>query len=295
MIKTKFIIVFVIVALAVGMTSSQLSFGQEIQVTDNMTLSSDQVIFIIIIGAAAGTVKAWQGYDKSTKDFDALLFVNGIRDSILISIPAALGIALGMPSINAVGYVIVFFGVIGGTVIAQKAKKPSIPSNATPEQINKILGTTSLQIPQTLSTTTIQTTSNSTVAIPQPEEKPLVFSEPVKPLIVVPKLGPEDSEYQTNFIKTDKGNSLPFGNHLWIKVFGVRSYITATLKDASKNIIQIDQSSLVDEDGDITTTRLEMFGRDKKPLPRGKYFVTVRGDFGTSDAQGIKEDEFFII
>ena len=278
MIKTKFIIVFVISALVVGMMSSQLSFGQEIQITENMTLSSDQVFFIIIIGAVAGTVKAWQGYDKSPKDFDAIRFVNGVRDSILISIPAAFGIALGMPSINAVGYVIVFFGVIGGTVIAQMAKKPSIPSNATPQQINKIL----------------EATSSATAKI-QTDEKPLVFTEIKSSLAIVPKLGPEDNWYQTNFIQTKDGNAIQQGKDLWIRVYGVRSYLSAILRNESGNIIQIDQSSTHDEDGDIETTRLEMYGTDGQPLPKGKYKLQIQGDFGPSDSQGIKNDEFLII
>lgn len=105
-----------------------------------------------------------------------------------------------------------------------------------------------------------------------------------------PKIGPVGEKYQTNFVKTDKGNSLPYGNDLWIKRTGVRSYLTAELYDEKMNLMQIDQSHEHDEDDNIETTRLET-----STLPRGKYFVTSQGDAGTSDSTGTKKDEFYIV
>lgn len=137
--KTKFAILFVVAALAIGTATTQTAFGQSIQITDNLALSTDQVIFVIGIGALAGAIKAWQGYDKSPNDFDLLKFVNGVRDNILVSIPIAFGAALALPEIHAVGYVMIFFAVIGGASFAQKARQTSIPSNASPEDIEKIL------------------------------------------------------------------------------------------------------------------------------------------------------------
>lgn len=137
--KTKFAILFVVASLAIGTAATQSAFGQSIQITEDLALSTDQVIFVIGIGALAGAIKAWQGYDKSPNDFDLLKFVNGIRDNILVAIPIAFGAALALPEIHAVGYVMIFFAVIGGAGFAQKARQKSIPSNASPEDIAKIL------------------------------------------------------------------------------------------------------------------------------------------------------------
>lgn len=118
-----------------------------------------------------------------------------------------------------------------------------------------------------------------------------------KKLIAPPELGPKESWYQTNFTKnTVKGNTIPYGQiYLWIKMAGVKSYISAILKTAEGVPIQVDQSSEMDEDNDIETTRIELFARDGTPLPRGKYILETRGDRGTSDSVGIKSDEFEIL
>jgi len=137
--NNKHLAVLIMVAASIGALSSQTAFGQSIQITEDLALSTDQVIFIIGIGALAGAIKAWQGYDKSPNDFDLLRFVNGIRDNVLISIPIAFGAALALPEIHAVGYVMIFFSVIGAASFAQKAREKSIPSNASEEEIAKIL------------------------------------------------------------------------------------------------------------------------------------------------------------
>jgi len=135
----KYAIILVAIASLVGVAASQTAFGQTIQLNEELELSTDQVIFVIGIGSLAGVIRAWQGYDKSPNDFDWLRFVNGVRDSILISLPVAFGAALALPELHAVGYVMIFFAVVGGTTMAQSARKKSIPSNATPEEIQKVL------------------------------------------------------------------------------------------------------------------------------------------------------------
>jgi hypothetical protein len=137
--NTKHFAVLIMIAASLGALSSQTAFGQSIQITEELTLSTDQVLFVIGIGALAGAIKAWQGYDKSPNEFDLLRFVNGIRDNILVSIPIAFGAALALPELHAVGYVMIFFSVIGAASFAQKARETSIPSNATPDEIAKIL------------------------------------------------------------------------------------------------------------------------------------------------------------
>jgi len=112
-----------------------------------------------------------------------------------------------------------------------------------------------------------------------------------------PVLGPEGKWYQTNFRQDkEKGNVIDYGEkYLWVKISGVKSYVTVILRNAKREPIQIDMSHELDEDNDVETTRLEMFAKDGKPLPRGKYFLQTQGDRGSSDAVGIKTDEFMIL
>ena len=137
--KTKFYAVMLIAAIVIGATSTQTAFGQSLQITEGVELSTEQVVFVVIIGSIAGLVKSWQGYDKSPNNFDLLRFANGVRDNILISIPVALGTALTMPDMHAVGYVMLFFTVMGAAAFVQSARKKSIPSNASEEEIERIL------------------------------------------------------------------------------------------------------------------------------------------------------------
>ena len=110
-----------------------------------------------------------------------------------------------------------------------------------------------------------------------------------------PELSPANSWYQTNFTKSDKGNTLNFGDlYLWIKLIGARTYVAATLYDEKMRALQIDQSTIHDEDNDIETTRFELITADGKPFPRGVYYVRPNGDVGPGDSQGIL-DKFEII
>ena len=131
-----------------------------------------------------------------------------------------------------------------------------------------------------------------------PSEKiTIVNNKTEKLLSTPPTLGPATSYYQTNFRQDKKlGNVLDFGqSYLWIKMIGVRSYVSVKLKTADGFPIQIDQSSEFDEDNNIETTRLEMFVKSGAPLPKGKYILESRGDRGSSDSIGIKNDPFEIV
>ena len=135
----RFFAVLIIASFAIGTTATNTAFGQEIAITEDVGLSTTQVVFVVGIGALAGTIRAWQGYDKSPDDFDLLRFVNGIRDNILVAIPIAFGAALAMPELHAIGYVMIFFAVIGAAGFAHKAKQTSISSNASDDEIERIL------------------------------------------------------------------------------------------------------------------------------------------------------------
>ena len=119
---------------------------------------------------------------------------------------------------------------------------------------------------------------------------------PAQRKLTPPDLFLKDSWYQTNFTKTDKGNSLQYGQiYLWIKIKDVRSYVTAMIKDANGIALQVDQSHSFDEDNNIETTRLELLKADGTSFPKGIYHLQVNGDRGTGDSIGIKNDTFEIV
>ena len=113
---------------------------------------------------------------------------------------------------------------------------------------------------------------------------------------ITPDLSPKDSWYQTNLTRSEKGNTLQYGQvYLYIRIKDVRSYVTAILKNANGIALQIDQSHSFDEDNNIETTRLELLKADGTPFPKGIYHLQVRGDRGTGDSMGIINDTFEIV
>lgn len=109
-----------------------------------------------------------------------------------------------------------------------------------------------------------------------------------------PKWTTVDRWINTNLVDhtdPEKGVMAPPGqNYLWAQIQDVRSYTTAVLRNEAGAPIQIAQSHERDEDRDIETVRLALFGRDGQRLPAGKYELTVQGDRGTGDAQRITID-----
>lgn len=137
--KLRYILLLCVLAISLGVVGEQFVEAQTIEISDNISLDSTQVIYVVIIGSVAGVIRAWQGYDKSPNDFDTIHFITGVRDSVLISIPAAFATALTLPELNATMYVLLFFTIIGGTTFIHSARLKSIPSNATEEEIEEIL------------------------------------------------------------------------------------------------------------------------------------------------------------
>lgn len=136
--KKKLLAIMIIAALAIGLTTNQFAEAQDIVISEGIELNTTQVIYVIIIGSVGGVIVAWQGYDKSPNDFDKILFINGVRDAVLASVPIAIATALTI-ELNAVGYVLVFFATMGLGSRITTARKSSIPSNATDEEIQAIL------------------------------------------------------------------------------------------------------------------------------------------------------------
>lgn len=128
-------------------------------------------------------------------------------------------------------------------------------------------------------------------------QAPASYNPPSGDPVGMPKLTNTQHWYQSNFVKGERGNALPFGEpYLWLKVTGVRSYITAKLENETGKVIQIEQTGHPSNPWK-NAVRLEMYSRingDIVPLPRGVYAVTVTGDRGSSDSNQIT-DKFEIV
>jgi len=226
----------------------------------NTEIGLEQALIVLGIGILGAVVTSLEGMKKSGNKFDPGKFLIAVKRTAAISIPATFGLLAFYPNPDGTAYVMIGIVIIFGSKM--------IHSKPSTSKISKI-----------------SANENTSVTVDATIDKQ----------IVIPKLGPVGAKYQTNFVKGDLGNTLPFGTNLWIKRPGVRSFVSAILRDAKNNMIQVDQSHINDEDGDITTTRLEMFGKDGSPLPRGKYSIATLGDSGPGDAEGNKPDVFFIV
>jgi len=225
---------------------------------DNVEVNPTHIGIILAIGLGGAVVTSLEGKIKSGQKFDGAKFFVAVKRTAAISIPSTFAMIAFNPNPAVMDYVIVAMAVIFGAKMMH-TKKPALfqPTSEVPTQV-------------TVSTehTTIQQ---------------------------APELGPSSSWYQTNFIEdSKKGNVLPFGADLWIKVPGARSYVSAVLKNSSGKVIQVDQSHPKDEDNNKETTRLEMKQRDGTPMPRGQYTLKIQADVGSGDGQGIKSDKFII-
>lgn len=197
-----------------------------------------------------------------------------------------IGFVVDEATLTNLVYMALGIGATGAGLKGIKTTKAAVPKIIPEEVFTPIVPSTTGAVEvKSNSATTLTEKNGSTITIPT-----------VEAAFEVPTLLPIGSKYKTNFTKhAQKGNVILYGqSYLWVQIVGARSYVTAILKDAKQNIIQIDQSHQNDEDGDITTTRLELFSRDGTPLPRGQYFLEYRGDSGSSDSIGISNDKFEI-
>lgn len=261
MLNKKHTILIAAILLTI-LTTANLAYAQEPLETPtiNTEISLENAIIILSIGLVGAIVTSLEGQHRSGTKFELGKFFIAVKRTAAISIPSTFGLLALYPEPTYTDYLLIGLVIVLGAKMIH-TKKPSLDLAKNNTELEFV----------TVSKTTREV------------------------LVTVPKLGPESEWFQTNFVKTEKGNTLPFGQNLWIRIKDVRSYVTAKLSDSKGNVIQIDQSHQFDEDNNIETTRLEMFGRDAKPLPRGKYTLQTQGDRGTGDAQGIKADEFEIV
>jgi len=269
--NTKLSIFAMIMAITLIVTTPYV-FAQEsisaLQI-DTTNLNIEPMLIIVGIGFVGAVATSFEGWQRSGKPFNIARFIIAVKRTAAISIPSAIAMIVVYPNPDIMSYVSIGLVIILGSKMMGK----------TPKKIVNSL--------DDLPYKPIDVKSSSAITLTQTVR--------VGGTITIPKLGPKGAKYQTNFAKDRGGNTLPFGSDLWIKRTGVRSYITAILRDSAGNAIQVDQSHTKDEDGDIETTRLEMHAIDGQPLPRGKYTVQSQGDAGSSDATGTKSDEFSIV
>lgn len=218
-----------------------------------------------------------------------------------------LGFLVDENTLTNLVYMALGIGGIGAGLKGIKTTKTTTPTTptVTPEVVSeeKIIqfptiqtgSTIQEQVPVTATITTTETTKAATSTV---DKTGIIVTVPaVQTKMEPPVLGPVGSKFKTNFTRdSQRGNVIFYGqSYLWVQIEGVRSYVTAILRDSKLNVIQIDQSHQNDEDGDISTTRFELFARDGTPLPRGKYHLEYRGDSGSSDSIGISNDQFEIV
>ena len=185
---------------------------------------------------------------------------------------------------------------IGGSFVAAHTILINLGSTDQYLQVLTIIGLIGGTVPAGILSQKVFTKTKQKIVQSKSKDKKSILVNIIPKDTVTPELSPKDSWYQNNFVPSDKGNSLNYGQiHLWIRIKDVRSYVTAVLTDANGIRLQVDQSHEFDEDNNIETTRLELIKADGTPFPKGIYHLKTRGDRGTGDSMGIKNDTFEII
>ena len=103
--------------------------------------------------------------------------------------------------------------------------------------------------------------------------------------------GTDDDWQRTNFVRSSvpgQGNIHVYGTkYLWVKVPSAKSYVSGIVKHKDNGTaIGVGQSQIGGKEFRIT-----MLDNTGKPLPKGKYVLTISADAGTSYYIG-SEDEF---
>jgi len=251
-----------------------------------MIFGLDIIVLALIITITNGAIHQVRTYKGKT--------INQIINAVLVTIASSFTVSyITLTQIISLGefeQVLAILVLIGGTVPAGV-----LSQKAFAKVQQKRIHTPKIKTEKKNSVSDLQNT------IPNKKEESIVIinddtkTPKIKQKMLPPKLYPEGSWYQTNFSKSKKGNTLQFGQiYLWIKLNGARSYVTAVLYDEKMRVLQIDQSTIHDEDNDIETTRLELLTAEGKAFPKGVYYIRPNGDVGTGDSQGVL-DKFEIV
>lgn len=100
------------------------------QTANVANLTDAQTGEVILVGAIAGLLVAYQQESKSTTPVNWLQFPSIVLQTTVVTIPIAITSALTSTNLNLLGLVLVFFAAIGVQAQAAMAKKPVIPLNA---------------------------------------------------------------------------------------------------------------------------------------------------------------------
>ena len=107
---------------------SQKAYAQTIDVS-NIAVDTQQGLIIVGLGIGAGFLVAYQGYRTTKKDWDTLLFFDGVIKAVIGSVPLAIVGAMSQSSFGVVEYTIIFFGAMGISHQIKKSTQKTVPSN----------------------------------------------------------------------------------------------------------------------------------------------------------------------
>lgn len=106
----------------------------------------------------------------------------------------------------------------------------------------------------------------------------------------------DGSKYQTNFVKTAKGNGIKTGTELLVRIRGAET-VTGKLSYKGQ-LLMIDQSHASDEDNDSETINFKLkhrrFRMFKYNLPLGTYELHIWFYDEDSGERGLYRDKFEI-
>ena len=140
-----------------------------------------------------------------------------------------------------------------------------------------------------------ETTGTAKLPTPKPTQTPVDLTPtPYK----VPENLMKVGNIVTNLQTDDKlGPVLPYGTpFLWYGFETVKTTVSVALFDENRNVIQVEHTNHAINPGPIC--RFELFirkGGEYYPLPRGKYFIEIKGDKGTSSEYGHRPEDFLIV
>lgn len=137
--KRIYILGFLSIVALAGFVTLDSAFAEQTKLVQGVDINSDQAMTIVVIGIAAGLLVAYQGYRTTPEDFDKLKFFDGVIYAVIGSVPLAIGASLTV-NLDVFGYVTIFFAAIGVGSQIKKTRQKTIPTNATDEQIESMLG-----------------------------------------------------------------------------------------------------------------------------------------------------------
>ena len=130
----KWLVLYIAASIVISAAGS-LAEAQTIEVAPGVNLSYTSVVVVIAIGATVSVIRVAQGYDKSLDNFDWIKFGQEVYRMLVIALPIAFAHAIWNKEPDVFDYFQLFWTIWGLSAAWNTAKKPSIPINATDEEI----------------------------------------------------------------------------------------------------------------------------------------------------------------